>query len=294
MNKKTSNPQALNFTIGLKNRLLLFLCITVLFFIIGSLLAGFLIHLKGANTMMMRISAIVQDLIVFILPAIATALVITRLPANFLALTERPLWSDIWFPALILICSIPFMNFIIEWNNSISLPESMSCIENWMRESEQAAQQSIAIMMGDNTIVNLIMNILIIGIFAGFSEELFFRGAFQRLLTTGRINHHVAIWIVAFVFSASHFQFYGFFGRLLLGAYFGYLLYWTRCLWIPIIIHILNNTLYLIGNFFSTSYLDLNKIGTDNALNIVSSVLLTALGIYIFTSRRSSKPNIGH
>ena len=57
----------------------------------------------------------------------------------------------------------------------------------------------------------------------------------------------MAIWIVAFIFSFIHFQFSGFIPRIFLGAFLGYLLYWTNNLWIPVIIHFINNTLIVIG-----------------------------------------------
>ena len=53
-----------------------------------------------------------------------------------------------------------------------------------------------------------------------FGEELFFRGAIQGVLGE-KMNIRFAIWISAIVFSAIHFQFYGFFPRMLMGAFFG-------------------------------------------------------------------------
>ena len=102
------------------------------------------------------------------------------------------------------------------------------------------------ILMQETSWGALAVNVLIVGVAAGFSEELLFRGAFQRLLTTGGMNRHLAVWAVAFVFSAVHMQFFGFFPRLLLGAYFGYLLLWTRNIWVPVAAHTLNNTIYVV------------------------------------------------
>ena len=72
-------------------------------------------------------------------------------------------------------------------------------------------------------------------------EEFFFRGALMGIMRRGRANIHVVIWTVAIIFSAIHFQFFGFVPRMLLGAWFGYLLVWTRSLWVPVIAHALNN-----------------------------------------------------
>ncbi|MDE6269714.1 MAG: CPBP family intramembrane metalloprotease, partial [Muribaculaceae bacterium] len=93
-------------------------------------------------------------------------------------------------------------------------------------------------------------NILIIGVAAGVSEELFFRGALQRLLSTGGMSTHAAVWTAAVVFSAMHLQFFGFVPRMLLGAYFGYLLVWSRSIWLPAAAHALNNTVYVIMQWY--------------------------------------------
>ncbi len=75
---------------------------------------------------------------------------------------------------------------------------------------------------------------------------IFFRGALQRIMATGGVSAHAAIWIAAFVFSAFHMQFFGFLPRLLIGAFFGYLLWWSGSLWLPVCAHALNNTMALV------------------------------------------------
>lgn len=79
------------------------------------------------------------------------------------------------------------------------------------------------------------------------TEEFFFRGALQRLIGKWNPNPHFVIWNAAILFSAFHLQFYGFIPRMLLGAYLGYLLLWTRSIWIPVFAHFINNATAVIG-----------------------------------------------
>ena len=58
---------------------------------------------------------------------------------------------------------------------------------------------------------------------------------------------HVAIWVTAFIFSAIHVQFYGFVPRMLMGAMFGYVLAWTGSLWVPIVMHFVNNGIAVVS-----------------------------------------------
>lgn len=237
----------LKLLLNFRQRFVLFVSIAIIGFLIAGFAGSLIIMKFGADsTPAMRIASVIQSIFQLILPAMLTAMLVTRMPADFLRLRAGFSVGILVWAFVILMVSTPAMNYIIELNNNMSLPQSMSGLEDWFRRSEDNAARSLTVLQGEHNIINLIVSILIMGLLAGFGEELFFRGAFQRLLTTGGVNRHLAVWNVAFVFSAIHFQFYGFVPRLLLGAYLGYLLVWSKSLWLPIAIHALNNTLYVI------------------------------------------------
>ena len=99
----------------------------------------------------------------------------------------------------------------------------------------------------------------------------------------------MAIWLAAFIFSAIHFQFYGFVPRFLLGAFFGYLLVWSGNLWLPVLAHFTNNAVaivfyYLKNNGFHV--FDIDTLGTGNTLWIgYVSGLLTLIMIFLFRAK---------
>ena len=64
-------------------------------------------------------------------------------------------------------------------------------------------------------------------------------------------ENHLMVWMIAFVFSAFHLQFYGLIPRIVLGLWMGYLLLWTRSLWVPIIAHTLNNSTVVVFTFIA-------------------------------------------
>ena len=145
-------------------------------------------------------------------------------PLKFLCIDKMPNFKYILLMLIVMVVSTPAMNYIVEWNENIKLPESMAAIEQWIRESENAAKAVTDIMLSNDSVPAVIVTILIVGVLTGFGEEIFFRGMMQRILSTKPMNIHLSIWLVAFIFSALHFQFFGFVPRMLLGAFFGYLL----------------------------------------------------------------------
>lgn len=276
----------------LRQRFILFICIALVGFFISGVISSLIIAKFGMqSTAAMRIAAVMQSLFQLIVPAIATAMIVTRRPATFLAIDRRIDLRLLLLAAAALITATPMMNRIIALNEAVTLPDSLAWLEQSLKQMEEQAAATIAVMQGGTSVGDLVMNILIIGVLAGLGEELFFRGTFLRLMTTGRINPHIAVWTVAVVFSAVHLQFYGFVPRTLLGAYFGYLVVWTRCLWIPVIIHALNNIIYVSSEWAAARQgLDESAInGYDgNFLVNAASVIITA-ALLVIIYRLSDK-----
>jgi len=267
--------------------LLLLFCLFAFFLILTPILTVLIGKICHKPDAVLRIAMMLQDILVFILPALVTALVSTRLPARLLAVDTPPPGIPLVLALCGLIVSVPAMNSVIAWNEGVHLPESLSSVENTLRELENNAKAVTDSLMAGASVPSLLVSILIIGVFAGFSEELFFRGAFQRIAGANGMNHHAVIWITAFVFSLFHFQFFGFVPRMLLGAYFGYLLFWTRSLWVPVIVHIFNNSMVVYTTWKEAGdpgiLSDLDKLGTSdpdagtNLLVVSVSLVLTVI-----------------
>lgn len=271
-----------DMALSLAQRLLLLLCLFLVCYILtaaASYLLGRL--LVGRPAAALRISAMLQDVLTFIVPAVITAVMVTRRPAELLCLRGKasgPAWLLMF---AMLMVSVPAMDAIIYWNAHIPLPESFAAVA---RAMEDQAAGLMRVMLADDSIASLAVNILVVGIAAGFSEEILFRGCFQRLLTTGGVNRHVAIWTVAFVFSALHMQVYGFVPRMLLGAYFGYLLLWSGSLWLPIAAHVLNNTVYVVTAWWQVRQHSADVLTAEpmlwNWIITAASAILAAATLY--------------
>lgn len=281
------NKLSLNFGA----RFVLFCCFALIGFIICGFFSYIATTIWGINTLSLRISTIIQDIILFVAPAIISSIFITRLPADFLQIRKFPSLKFITLTLLIIVLSIPLMNFIVHFNQSITFPDALKNFESTLINMELESQKNINILLGfDSTssIINLIISILIVGLLTGLSEELFFRGALQNIFRTKPMCIHSAIWITAIIFSTLHFQFYGFIPRVLLGAFFGYLAFWSGSLWLPIIAHAFNNTMVVISTWAineNVKNIDINKIGTEFTIEsyilIAISTIATFLGILI-------------
>ena len=167
-------------------------------------------------------------------------------------------------------------------NQQMELPAFMEGIEHWMRAQEDEAERVTLLLLSEKGIGALFANLFVVALTAGITEELFFRGALQRILGRWSSNPHLVIWITACIFSAFHIQFYGFLPRMLLGAYFGYLLYWSHNIWIPVFAHFTNNALAVIC--MSDEQLKQTEFVTGEITppNLLPYILMAVIGLALF------------
>ena len=94
-------------------------------------------------------------------------------------------------------------------------------------------------------------------------------------------NPHLAILITALLFSAFHFQFFSFLPRFILGLILGYLMFFGRSIWYPILAHFVNNAMGVIYYYFyskgSTDDM-LEEIGTSTMIPVAAVI---SLGLFL-------------
>lgn len=295
----TSHPLNLpQMRFGFSLRIFYFLLITFVGLMLALVVMTVIMH-GGNTTPHLRIATVAQDLMLFIVPAIATSVLVSYDGGRLLCADRMPSAVVLLWALIIYVCGIPAMNALVVWNESLTLPQELAPLEEAMRQSEDAAKEAVEILFGGTSVGDLIVSLLIIGVLAGVSEELFFRGAMQRLLSSGRMGPHAAIWVTAILFSIFHMQFYGFFPRLLLGAFFGYLLYWSGSVWLSGIIHALNNSLVVCTTWYTRrtpgeDSVDFDKLGTDSTAIITVSVVLVIVALIVLKDITKKQNSVTH
>ena len=278
----------------LSRRLLLLLCLMLLGVIATSIL---LLFVPDGNLFAMLT---MQDILASILPAVVTMAIIYRRPFHVMGLDRAPSWLAIAIVIVFYVISLPAMNWLVEMNKAMSLPSWMAGIEQAMRAAEDSAAEVTQEMLNINSVGQLILCVLVVGVMAGLSEEMLFRGAMLRTMQDSRLGKHAVVWITAILFSAFHLQFYGFVPRMLLGVWLGYLFVWTGSLWVPIIAHTLNNSTVVLMSYLSNMGVLPEGFGDNLGLPVADSFpwlatcsliasLALAISVHVFyTSRRKA------
>ncbi len=197
----------------------------------------------------LRITQLFSSVGMFFVPALLFAYGQDKKWLNFSSANRKPHYLLVNVTLLLSIVLLPLISLLGEWNSAIRLPESMVGIQNWMQAMEDQAESMLTLLTVNHDVPTLLANLFVIALIPALGEEFLFRGTIQTAIAKWTRKPHLAIWITAFIFSAIHLQFAGFIPRLLLGAYLGYLLLWSRSLWLPILAHFLHNALTLIVTY---------------------------------------------
>lgn len=226
-----------------------------------------------------------------------------------------PAWVYLWFvtpddeklsvfnkpgPPILVALSIvlvllaqPLIGLTGEINAMLALPEWLSFIEDWMKNSEIQGELITEAFLATTSVGGLATNIFMIALLPAFAEELLFRGVLAGLFRRWTNSIHLAVFISAFIFAAIHLQFYGFLPRFLLGAVFGYLFFWSGSLWLPIAAHLANNLLSVVVEFlFRKGIMDTNaeNFGTGNEIWLMIISIL-GVGVIMYHIFNTSKTN---
>jgi uncharacterized protein len=232
-----------------------------------------------------------QDLSFFIIPGIIILFLMKPVPEFRISDFKMPQLNEVALVIILAFSIIPITSFTGQINSALQLPDWLTGVEHWMIDKEEDASRIIDILTTHNTLGALIFNLLIIAVIPAIGEELIFRGVFQKILCRVFKSGHIAVWIIAFVFSAIHFQFYGFLPRLILGLVFGYLFLWSGTLWLPVIAHFLNNAVSVIGIYLqgSAGVSSSTEISLWKQLIILPLPVLVSIVILFYFRNKSGK-----
>jgi membrane protease YdiL (CAAX protease family) len=209
---------------------------------------------------------------------------------NPMTLVSKPIsLQSVVFSALAMICFLGPVSLFIYWNADVDLPDGW--FENWARTTEDRATALTKYMTSFESPGEFILGLVVIAILPSMFEELAFRGLLQPELHRASGNIHVAIWLSSILFSALHLQFFGFVPRVLLGAMFGYLYFWSGNLLVPMIAHVVNNGLQVILIYVGQKEIagmDLENPAMPPLGAVAAMSVLTVGFIYLF--RRTLPP----
>lgn len=237
----------------------------------------------------------ISVIIIFIVPAILISVFWTSSKIHYLGITKKSPFSILVIAGFGILCALPLINWLAELNQHMHLPGALSGVEDWMRKSEDKAAELTEAFTKGTSVSTLLLNLFVVAFMAALSEEIFFRGILQKVSIECFKNKHVGVWFGAMIFSAFHIQFFGFFPRMLMGAYLGYLFLWSGSLWPGIVAHFVNNGLAVYLVWLSNKGVistDVDKMGMQPGeliYVVISAVIVIASLFLVYRIEQKSR-----
>lgn len=260
------------------------------FLIFGQLLAGVIIGVKYGQDVLLdianlKLSSPQAQSALWIMQTAGTTIPILVTPIVFsyfiVGEPDEYLKNNFHFPwvlvvlvFLIMLLSFPVIEFLGNLNQKFPISKAL-------RDYENEVQKMSDSMLQMNSFWSMIFDLLFIGLLTAIIEEVLFRGAMQTVFIRWTKNKHVAIWIVAILFSAFHLEFSGFIPRMFLGLLFGYFTVWSGSIWPAIWAHFVNNGIIVVITYMAQQKLvniDPNdQHSFNNVTYIISGIVMIVL-----------------
>lgn len=187
----------------------------------------------------------------FVVPALSAAYLFSKNPAKYLKLNPVP--KPLLIILLLVITSLgsnAISDLLFRFTAAIPWPDALAFIKDALdRMKGDMTDQMRQFLVMDN-LWQFAFSFFVMAILPAVGEELLFRGVVQKVVKKGFENTHVAVWVTAFLFALLHQQFYAFLSIVALGVVLGYLKEWSKSLWVPIILHLINNGAIITGVYF--------------------------------------------
>ncbi|MCX6210208.1 MAG: CPBP family intramembrane metalloprotease [Bacteroidetes bacterium] len=116
---------------------------------------------------------------------------------------------------------------------------------------EKTYETGVMMFVNMKTFGDYLFSMLMIAILPAVFEELLFRGALQNLFVKWFKQHHIAILFTAICFSLVHFSIMGFLSRMMLGMVLGYVYYYSKSIWLNMLMHFINNGIAVTAMYFA-------------------------------------------
>ena len=196
--------------------------------------------LRPENTSMTQIANAFASIIGFGLPALVVAYFTKGTFASNFGFKPISSEKQVGIVILLAFTGLILSGALGDLTDKITFSSS---IRTWATDLEAQYKKALMAMTQMRSIGDLILAIVAIAVVPAIVEELYFRATLQKIIIDWSGKPLLAIVITAILFSAFHFSYFGFLSRMSLGIVLGLIYYYTKTIWLPILMHFVNNAI---------------------------------------------------
>ena len=242
------------------------------------------VQLNKSQRTLFRLGLMVNHIGTFLIPALVFCAIYIKVNIKeFLQLKSFRI-PDVIIWGLAILFSYPLLGVLTKMAMNIKWPE-------WLKSGQMESLALVEQTLEMESLSELFMALILIGLLAAIGEELLFRGVIQRVFQKAWKNPHMSIIVASIIFGAFHMQIERLIPLSILGALLGYSYYFTQTLWVPTILHFLNNATQVVGVYVISQHgdmPDINQIPEVPFSTILISTTLMIICIILATRKTSN------
>ena len=221
----------------------------------------------------------VSTFLIFFMPVHFFAMICYKKPYEFMGFNFRINHKQFFLVVGILILTFPLSGALSELTKMIPLPQDWAMK---FKAMELARQSQEAALIHIDSLSKFFISLFVIALLPAIFEETFFRGGLQNFLTRWFKNPWAAIIFTSLIFSLIHLSYYGFIVRFALGVILGCIFYYSKNLWLSILLHFLFNGVQVVALYVITITGVKDKKDLETSFPIWTGAVALALLIYLF------------
>ncbi|HET56757.1 MAG TPA: CPBP family intramembrane metalloprotease [Ignavibacteria bacterium] len=268
----------------------------VLYQIGGSILTLLIfgLDIKSANVNAMRLMTIGGQIMFILLPALVFAKLVYEDVGTIIRF-KLPSFKEIIVFVVGMILITPLLQTYLYVQNFLInlLAEKYVVVErikSILDQLDKLVTETYSDLIRSETVFEASFIVIVVAVVPSICEEVFFRGYVQKSFEF-RIKPVWAALVTAIFFALYHFNPYGLIALFALGFFFGYSAYISGSIFIPLLLHFLNNfiavmTYFILGEeeFIQADVSDPSQIGTNLFLFVFFLMLFM---VYIYLVNRN-------
>ena len=200
---------------------------------------------------------------------------------------KLPGWKELLLFILGIIILTPLLQsylyiqnyFVEQWAQTSQFINSIKILLDSLNE---LIEKTFGNLIHANNLIEMLLVIITISIVPAICEEVMFRGYIQRSFGF-KFKPHTAAILTAVFFSLYHFNPYGFIPLATIGFYLGFAAYTSQSLFIPIILHFLNN-FFAVMLYFIIGDDELFQSNVSDAASLDTNVMYFVLLLFLFVA----------
>jgi membrane protease YdiL (CAAX protease family) len=183
------------------------------------------------------------SIIAFGLPSIALAFLVKGNWMANMGFTPMQSYQSAGIVILVALTGMILSGALGSLTEKIPIPTDF---KNWAEGLEAQYKKAMLSMTHMSSLKDLVFALIAVAVIPSIIEEVYFRGTLQKIILDLTGKPYAAIILTAIFFSAIHFSFYGFLSRMALGMVLGYVYHYSKTIWLPILLHFLNNGIAVV------------------------------------------------